>query len=177
MLGWDERLLGLTHTVSVPSFIRQGGGKPNLELRVPFLDHRFTAYYLSLPEKMRTPKDGVEKHLLRDSFKGQNLIPDEILWRRKEAFSDGVMSEKKSWYTCLEEHLDSVVNDDQMEKAEKTFPHIPPKTKEAYYYRQVFEKFYPGQAKWLSHYWMPRWISATDPSARTLSFYKPDKDQ
>ncbi|MEQ2168573.1 hypothetical protein GOODEAATRI_016065 [Goodea atripinnis] len=69
------------------------------------------------------------------------------------------------------------VNDDQMEKAEKTFPHIPPKTKEAYYYRQVFEKFYPGQAKWLSHYWMPRWISATDPSARTLSFYKPDKDQ
>ncbi|MED6234182.1 hypothetical protein ATANTOWER_023894, partial [Ataeniobius toweri] len=80
-----------------------------LELRVPFLDHRFTAYYLSLPEKMRTPKDGVEKHLLRDSFKGQNLIPDEILWRRKEAFSDGVMSEKKSWYTCLEEHLDSVV--------------------------------------------------------------------
>ncbi|MEQ2239870.1 hypothetical protein ILYODFUR_009106, partial [Ilyodon furcidens] len=148
-----------------------------LELRVPFLDHRFTAYYLSLPEKMRTPKDGVEKHLLRDSFKGQNLIPDEILWRRKEAFSDGVMSEKKSWYTCLQEHLDSVVNDDQMEKAEKTFPHIPPKTKEAYYYRQVFEKFYPGQAKWLSHYWMPRWISATDPSARTLSFYKPDKDQ
>ncbi|KAK5614807.1 hypothetical protein CRENBAI_012677, partial [Crenichthys baileyi] len=148
-----------------------------LELRVPFLDHRFTAYYLSLPEEMRTPKDGVEKHLLRDSFKGQNLIPDEILWRRKEAFSDGVMSEKKSWYTCLQEHLDSVVNDDQMEKAEKTFPHIPPKTKEAYYYRQVFEKFYPGQAKWLSHYWMPRWISATDPSARTLSFYKPDKDQ
>ncbi|XP_047238820.1 asparagine synthetase [glutamine-hydrolyzing] isoform X2 [Girardinichthys multiradiatus] len=148
-----------------------------LELRVPFLDHRFTAYYLSLPEKMRTPKDGVEKHLLRDSFKGQNLIPDEILWRRKEAFSDGVMSEKKSWYTCLQEHLYSLVNDDQMEKAEKTFPHIPPKTKEAYYYRQVFEKFYPGQAKWLSHYWMPRWISATDPSARTLSFYKPDKDQ
>ncbi|KAM4550337.1 asparagine synthetase [glutamine-hydrolyzing] [Fundulus diaphanus] len=148
-----------------------------LELRVPFLDHRFTAYYLSLPEEMRTPKDGVEKHLLRDSFKGLDLIPDEILWRRKEAFSDGIMSEKKSWYTCLQEHLDSVVNNDQMEKATKTFPHNPPRTKEAYYYRQVFEKFYPGRAKWLSHYWMPRWISATDPSARTLSIYKPHKDQ
>ncbi|XP_043994229.1 asparagine synthetase [glutamine-hydrolyzing] isoform X1 [Gambusia affinis] len=148
-----------------------------LELRVPFLDHRFTAYYLSLPEEMRTPKDGVEKHLLRDSFKGLNLIPDEILWRRKEAFSDGMTSEKKSWYTYLQEHLDSVVNDSQMEKAEQTFPHNPPKTKEAYYYRQVFEKFFPGRAQWLSHYWMPRWIRATDPSARTLSIYKPDNKQ
>ncbi|XP_036070113.1 asparagine synthetase [glutamine-hydrolyzing] [Oryzias melastigma] len=148
-----------------------------LELRVPFLDHRFTAYYLSLPENMRVPKDGVEKHLLRDSFKGLNLIPEEILWRRKEAFSDGMMSVKKSWYTCLQEHLDSIVNDDQMEKASKTFPHNPPTTKEAYYFRQVFEKLYPGRAQWLSHYWMPRWIEAADPSARTLSIYKPDKDQ
>ncbi|XP_022599815.1 asparagine synthetase [glutamine-hydrolyzing] [Seriola dumerili] len=148
-----------------------------LELRVPFLDHRFTAYYLSLPEEMRTPKHGVEKHLLRESFKGLNLIPDEILWRRKEAFSDGMMSVKKSWYTCLQEHLESMVNDDQMEKAHKTFPHNPPCTKEAYYFRQVFEKHYPGRAEWLPHYWMPRWINATDPSARTLSIYKPDKDQ
>ncbi|KAM9340512.1 asparagine synthetase [glutamine-hydrolyzing] isoform 1-T2 [Symphorus nematophorus] len=148
-----------------------------LELRVPFLDHRLTAYYLSLPEEMRVPKNGVEKHLLRDSFKGLNLIPDEILWRRKEAFSDGVMSVKKSWYTCLQEHLDSMVNDDQMQKAHKTFPHNTPRTKEAYYFRQVFEKHYPGRAKWLSHFWMPRWINATDPSARTLSIYKPDKDQ
>lgn len=69
------------------------------------------------------------------------------------------------------------VNDDQMEKAHRTFPHNPPCTKEAYYFRQVFEKHYPGRAEWLSHYWMPRWINATDPSARTLSIYKPDKDQ
>ncbi|XP_059206258.1 asparagine synthetase [glutamine-hydrolyzing] [Centropristis striata] len=148
-----------------------------LELRVPFLDHRFTAYYLSLPEEMRIPKHGVEKYLLRDSFKDLNLIPNEILWRRKEAFSDGMMSVKKSWYICLQEHLESMVNDDQMEKAHKTFPHIPPRTKEAYYYRQVFEKHFPGRAEWLSHYWMPRWTTATDPSARTLAIYKPDKDQ
>ncbi|XP_055749959.1 asparagine synthetase [glutamine-hydrolyzing]-like [Salvelinus fontinalis] len=148
-----------------------------LELRVPFLDHRFTAYYLSLPEEMRQPKDGVEKHLLRDSFKGLNLIPDEILWRRKEAFSDGMMSVKKSWYNSLQDQMESEVNDFQLEKSPKTFPFLPPRTKEAYFYRQVFEKHYPGQAKWLSHYWMPRWINATDPSARTLSIYKPDKDQ
>ncbi|KAG7500807.1 hypothetical protein JOB18_030491 [Solea senegalensis] len=148
-----------------------------LELRVPFLDHRLTAYYLSLPEEMRIPKHGVEKYLLRDSFKGLNLIPEEILWRRKEAFSDGLMSLKKSWYNCLQDHLDSMVNDDQMEKAQKTFPHLTPSSKEAYHYRQVFEKHFPGRAGWLSHYWMPRWIQASDPSARTLSIYEPEKDQ
>lgn len=147
-----------------------------LELRVPFLDHRFTAYYLSLPEDMRTPKNGVEKHLLRDAFKGLNLIPDDILWRRKEAFSDGLTSIKKSWYSSLQDHLESEVNDSQLDKANKTFPHLTPRSKEAYYFRQVFEKHYPGRAEWLSHYWMPRWIDATDPSARTLSIYKPDKE-
>lgn len=51
----------------------------------------------------------MEKHLLRESFKDLNLIPDDILWRRKEAFSDGVMSVKKSWYTCLQQHVESMV--------------------------------------------------------------------
>lgn len=64
-----------------------------------------------------------------------------------------------------------------MEEAYKRFPHNPPSTKEAYYYRQEFEKHYPDRAQWLSHYWMPRWIDAIDPSARTLSIYKPEKDQ
>uniref|UniRef100_A0AAY5ENR3 Asparagine synthetase [glutamine-hydrolyzing] n=1 Tax=Electrophorus electricus TaxID=8005 RepID=A0AAY5ENR3_ELEEL len=146
-------------------------------LRVPFLDHRFTAYYLSLPEEMRVPKDGVEKHLLRDAFRGLNLIPDEILWRRKEAFSDGITSMKKSWYTSLQEHIDSQVNDSELEEAPNLFPYNPPTTKEGFFFRQIFEKHYPGRSKWISHYWMPRWIKATDPSARTLSIYKPDKDQ
>lgn len=78
---------------------------------------------------------------------------------------------------CLSCSVSSQVNDTQMEKAHKTFPHNPPRTKEAYYFRQVFEKNYPGRAEWLSHYWMPRWTNATDPSARTLAIYKPDKDQ
>ncbi|XP_059375297.1 asparagine synthetase [glutamine-hydrolyzing]-like [Carassius carassius] len=148
-----------------------------LELRVPFLDHRFTAYYLSLPKEMRAPKDGVEKHLLRESFKGMKLIPDEILWRRKEAFSDGMTSMKKSWYSSLQEHIESEVNDSQLDKAAELFPFNPPTTKEGFYFRQVFEKMYPGRSEWTPHYWMPRWIKATDPSARTLSIYKPDKDE
>ncbi|XP_037649937.1 asparagine synthetase [glutamine-hydrolyzing]-like [Sebastes umbrosus] len=133
-----------------------------LELRAPFLDHRFTAYYLSLPEEMRIPKDGVEKHLLRESFRGLNLIPDEILWREKVPFGNGLMSPEKFWYNHLQECLEPMVNADQMAKAHKRFPHNPPRTKEAYYFRQVFEKHYPGRAEWLPNYWMPRWISDTD---------------
>lgn len=148
-----------------------------LELRVPFLDHRFTAYYLSLPAEMRAPKDGVEKHLLRDAFSGLDLIPDEILWRRKEAFSDGLTSIKKSWYSFLQDDIETKINDSQLEKAKKQFPYNPPTTKEGLFIRQLFEKHYPGRCEWTTHYWMPRWIEATDPSARTLSIYKPDKDQ
>ncbi|XP_056110231.1 asparagine synthetase [glutamine-hydrolyzing] [Rhinichthys klamathensis goyatoka] len=148
-----------------------------LELRVPFLDHRFTAYYLSLPEEMRVPKDGVEKHLLRETFKGMNLIPDEILWRRKEPFGDGLSSIKKPWYTSLQEHIESEVNDSQLEKAAKVFPFNTPTTKEGFFIRQIFEKNFPSCCEWTPHYWMPHWIKATDPSARTLSIYKADKYQ
>ncbi|XP_010211443.1 PREDICTED: asparagine synthetase [glutamine-hydrolyzing], partial [Tinamus guttatus] len=143
-----------------------------LELRVPFLDHRFTSYYLSLPAEMRIPKNGIEKYLLRQSFEDSNLLPKEILWRPKEAFSDGITSVKKSWFSILQDYIDQQVDDLLLEKAAEKYPFNPPKTKESYYYRQIFEKHYPGQSSWLPHYWMPRWIKATDPSARTLKHYK-----
>lgn len=145
-----------------------------LELRVPFLDHRFTAYYLSLPSELRVPKNGIEKYLLRESFQDSNLLPKEILWRPKEAFSDGLASVKRSWYIMIQEHIEHQVEDFMLEKSEETFPYNPPRTKEAYFYRQIFEKYYPGNSDWLSHYWMPKWINATDPSARTLKHYKSD---
>uniref|UniRef100_UPI0025418C94 asparagine synthetase [glutamine-hydrolyzing] n=1 Tax=Euleptes europaea TaxID=460621 RepID=UPI0025418C94 len=143
-----------------------------LELRVPFLDHRFTSYYLSLPAELRIPKNGIEKHLLREAFQDTNLLPKEILWRPKEAFSDGLTSVKKSWFSILQDYIDLQVEDCLLEKAAEKFPFNPPRTKEGYYYRQIFEKHYPGRSDWLPHYWMPRWIKATDPSARTLQHYK-----
>lgn len=69
------------------------------------------------------------------------------------------------------------VSDEQLAKAEQTFPHNPPHTKEAYYFRHIFEKFFPGRAGWLPHYWMPKWLKATDPSARTLPFYQPEDQE
>ncbi|NWW39293.1 ASNS synthetase, partial [Panurus biarmicus] len=143
-----------------------------LELRVPFLDHRFTSYYLSLPAELRIPKNGIEKYLLRLSFEDSNLLPKEILWRPKEAFSDGIASVKKSWFSILQDYIDQQVDDLLLEKAAEKYPFNPPKTKESYYYRQIFEKHYSGRSSWLPHYWMPRWVKATDPSARTLKHYK-----
>ena len=81
-----------------------------LEVRVPFLDKYFTSYYLSLPPEDRQPQNGVEKHLLRSAFSGTGLLPDKILWRPKEAFSDGVSSKEKSWFSLLQDHVEDKVS-------------------------------------------------------------------
>jgi len=142
-----------------------------LEIRVPFLDHQFTSYYLQLSDEMRQPKDGIEKHLLRSAFDGTGLLPDEILWRHKEAFSDGVTTRKKSFFTYLQEYIDPLVDDALFAKADQLYPHNTPPTKEAFYYRQVFEKYFPGQEKWIPYFWMPKWTTAKDPSARLITHY------
>ena len=81
-----------------------------LEVRVPFLDKYFTSYYLSLPPEDRQPQNGVEKHLLRSAFSGTGLLPDEILWRPKEGFSDGISSKEESWFSLLQKHTENVVS-------------------------------------------------------------------
>ena len=142
-----------------------------LELRVPFLDHQFCSYYLSLPADMRIPKNGVEKHLLRETLEDSNLVPKEILWQPKGAFSDGITSVKNSWFRILQDYIEHQVDDAMMAVAAQKFPFNTAKTKEGCYYHQ-FGCHYPSQADWLTHYWMPRWINANDPSAHTLTHYK-----
>ena len=80
-----------------------------LEVRVPFLDKYFTSYYLSLPPEERQPQNGVEKHLLRNAFSGTGLLPDKILWRPKEACSDGLASTENSWYCLLQKYMENMV--------------------------------------------------------------------
>ena len=80
-----------------------------LELRVPFLDKYFTSYYLSLPPADRRPKDGIEKYLLRKAFSNTKLLPEEVLWRPKEIFSDGVSSKSNPWYLALQKQLENKV--------------------------------------------------------------------
>ena len=78
-----------------------------LELRVPFLDKLFTSYYLSLSPEERQPREGIEKYLLRKSFSESGILPDAVLWRPKEAFSDGVSCKRKAWF----EHLQDMIKD------------------------------------------------------------------
>lgn len=90
-------------------------------------------------------------------------------------FCFGKPDEIQVFPRCLKDHFAPLllqVDDATMAAAAQKFPFNTPKTKEGYYYRQIFERHYPGRADWLTHYWMPRWINATDPSARTLTHYK-----
>uniref|UniRef100_H2YGS9 Asparagine synthetase [glutamine-hydrolyzing] n=1 Tax=Ciona savignyi TaxID=51511 RepID=H2YGS9_CIOSA len=150
-----------------------------LEVRAPFLDHAFVSYFLSLPASKRMPQvsNGVEKHLLRSSFDGTNLIPTEILWRRKEAFSDGVTSKKRSWFEILQEHIDSMISDEELDKARENYPFHTPRTKEALFYRRTFEsKFGSKLSKLIPYQWLPRWTGSDDPSARVLAHYQNDEE-
>jgi asparagine synthase (glutamine-hydrolysing) len=145
-----------------------------LEIRVPFLDVDFTSYILSIPAELRQPREGIEKWLLRSAFDNTDLLPKEILWRPKEAFSDGVSSTEpgKSWFEILQKYVSSQVPDEALSKAKELYPFNTPKTKEAFFYRQIFEEFFSGHESLIPYFCMPRWVEATDPSARTLSHYK-----
>ena len=146
-----------------------------LEPRVPFLDREFVQYYLSLPKELRYRSGELpgfdrykfcEKFLLRKSFESTNLFPEEILWRTKEAFSDGVSSHKKSLFEMIQEKVTPTKNEH-----EKVYEHNIPTTMEQRYYRAIFEAHFPNQSHIIPYFWMPRFVKASDPSARTLNIY------
>ena len=141
-----------------------------LEPRTPFLDRAWTQYILSLPCEIRYQPATVEKYWLRHAFETTGFLPREVLFRRKEAFSDGVSASSRSLYEILQEYAAEKVG------AMTTSPWTqnPPKTAEQYYYRSIFEEAYPGRGGVIPYMWMPKYIEATDASARTLSIY-PDK--
>lgn len=151
-----------------------------LEPRTPFLDKEFVATALSMPTEMRRPSPTrPEKWLLRKAFDDGATLPEEVLWRRKEAFSDGVSGTEKSWYQIVQERSVAVVPANWRELAEKYYcgpefaPNTEPKTAEMFYYRYIYEsEFGRGLEKTnVPFFWMPKWVGATDPSARTLAVY------
>ena len=145
-----------------------------LEPRTPFLDKKFVQYYFSIAPELKK-FDGVnkiEKYLLRQSFKEDNLLPKEILWRNKCAFSDGVSNQKNSWHTIIKSYFEEKISDDEFNKCLEKYKHCPPNSKESYYYRKVFDKYFSYHEKIIPHYWMPSWSNVIDPSARELGEYK-----
>ena len=118
-----------------------------VEPRVPFLDREFmdVAMAFDAKYKMVDKASGgaqrMEKGILRAAFEG--YLPNEILWRQKEQFSDGV---GYGWIDGLKAHAEAQVSDRELAAADKRFPVNPPQTKEAYYYRTLFEQFFPTPA-------------------------------
>ncbi len=139
-----------------------------LEPRTPFLDKGFVNYYLSIPLKLRNHNlfngKKMEKYLIREAFKNMYLLPDEVLFRKKEAFSDGVSNQGKSLYQIIQEYVNTIP-----EYSSRTDLTI--KDKEKTYYKDLFLSYYPDCDEILPYYWMPKYILSDDPSARTLATY------
>ena len=131
---------------------------------------------MSLDVNLRKPnKDRMEKCALREAFDELNIIPQEVLWRQKNAFSDSVSKEEDSWYLTVQKYIDTIVSDDEFENNKKHYTFCEPKTKEAYYYRKKFREYFGERDVVIPYYWMPKWTEETnDPSARTLKIYKND---
>lgn len=123
-----------------------------LEVRVPFLNKKLVEYVLQLNPVVRMCDDKIEKYILRKMADKYNLLPKEIIYRPKEAFSDAVSDDKTTWFKSIQT---------------KIFP-----LKEAEWYKNLFDKYYPGQSHILPHYWLPKWTDAQDPSATLLKVYK-----
>ena len=113
-----------------------------IEGRVPFLDKEFIETAMNINPEDKMIKNGrIEKWVLREAFK--DYLPESVLWRQKEQFSDGV---GYSWIDSLKELVAKEVSDEDIEKASEVFPVNTPLNKEEYYYRTIFQEHFPSEA-------------------------------
>lgn len=117
-----------------------------LELRVPFGDEDYVNYIMNIDPKYKMiDKEGeynIEKYILRKAFDNGKFLPDEILWRKKIQFSDGISSEDENLIDSLKKHAEKEITDMIFDERVELFPVNTPLTKEGFLYRQIFEKFY-----------------------------------
>lgn len=143
----------------------------SLEARVPFGDLDFVEYVMAIDPEKKLNRYGKGKYLLRKAFE-DGYLPDEILWREKAAFSDAV---GHSMVDYLKEYAEGCYTDEEYERRRKNYAHAQPFTKESLLYREIFERYYPGQSEMIADFWMPNkaWegCDVNDPSARVLANY------
>jgi asparagine synthase (glutamine-hydrolysing) len=144
----------------------------SLEARVPFGDLDFVKYVMSIRPELKLNTYDMGKYLLRKAFADDHLLPDDILWRQKAAFSDAV---GHSMVDDLKAYAESLYSDEAFGRGCEKYTFAKPFTKESLLYRDIFEKYYPGQAPMVKDFWMPNksWkgCDVNDPSARVLSNY------
>lgn len=143
----------------------------SMEARVPFGDLEFVKYVMSVDPEKKLNTYNMGKYLLRKAFEG-DYLPHDILYRQKAAFSDAV---GHSLVNHLKDYTEKLYTDEQFEELSKKYTHAKPFTKESLLYREIFEKYYPGQGHMIAEFWMPNknWenCDVNDPSARVLKNY------
>lgn len=146
-----------------------------LEPRTPFADHAFLEFVMSLKPELKMSFDKMEKYLLRIAFENYNIIddkplPNDILFRSKTAFSDGVSDENRSWFSIIQDYVDTIITDDEFNQNKDNYFICKPVLKESYWYRKIHDSYYPN-INWIPYFWLPKqeWVGINnDPSARTL---------
>ena len=174
----------------------RGIASNGVEARTPFLHRDFIECIISIDSRLKVPLSDTglrdsrcnkrkEKWLLRKAFDVEytdhdgataTYLPDAVMWRQKEAFSDGCSSKEKSWYEIVQESIEELYTDDDIACWAETLrganTQCVPRTKEAVHYLGIFTKHYGNAYQLIPYYWMPKWCgNATDPSARTLDVY------
>ena len=146
-----------------------------LEPRTPFLDRGWVQFYLSIPKEIRchNVNHKCEKYLIREAFNDGTWLPENVLFRTKEAFSDGVSSQTKSWFEIISDKVNDIWQSEESDAlfTSYKYEHMTPETLEQLYYRNIFDKLYPNMANTIPHFWMPNFVDAKDSSARTLDVY------
>jgi|UniRef100_A0A6C0ALN6 asparagine synthase (glutamine-hydrolysing) len=161
----------------------------SIEVRVPFTDIDFVNYILKLHPKWKIfgkeneidkilDRKKMEKHILRDAFIG--YLPDNILYRKKEQFSDGVSGfnkEKDNWIDAITVFCDKKYNLYDYERFRNKYTYNKPDTKEKLYYRNIFCQFfnstsYKNTSEFTVKMWEPKWSNTTDPSGRSQTFWE-----
>ena len=144
----------------------------SLEARVPFGDLKFVRYAMSVDPELKMNRHDMGKYLIRKAFADDHILPEEILWRQKAAFSDAVGHSMVSDLKALAERT---YTEATFAEGAAKYDYCRPFTKESLLYRELFEQYYPGQAEMIADFWMPNrtWpgCDVDDPSARVLSNY------
>jgi asparagine synthase (glutamine-hydrolysing) len=154
----------------------------SIEVRVPFTDEEYVKYILSLHPKWKTfgknSNNQIEKQILRDSFRG--FLPKDILYRKKEQFSDGVSSlnnDKNNWINTLKNYSDQKYTQDQFEKESASYSYNKPVTREHLLYRSIFCKLFDSTnntSESTVKIWEPNWSDSKDPSGRIQDYWIPN---
>ncbi|KAL4785761.1 hypothetical protein BJX76DRAFT_323574 [Aspergillus varians] len=151
-----------------------------LEARVPFLDKAFIETSMSVdPQEKMITKERIEKYILRKAFDTSDepdvepYLPEKILWRQKEQFSDGV---GYSWIDGLKDAAELHVTDEMMKNPKPEWGNDIPDTKEAYWYRTMFDEHFPPYCASTVERWVPTWSKQSDPSGRAISTHNAKYD-